>query len=180
MRSIDRLRTESAVQRYDFWLDFRGVSRSRRRELRRELRSNLSDAAAAEGVGRALRGIGSPRTLAHEVAETSPARPRWAVGAYCALGVFVALTVAWMFSVLGFVDGVTASGVTGQEVSGSVFPWGGEVAAELQQGGAGLSVSGTFPPAILLVCLGVLLLAAQPWRRWVSRHRVTGAVPSHE
>lgn len=52
----------------------RGVARSSRRELRRELRVNLVDAAAVDRVARALRGIGSPRTLAHAVAETSRTR----------------------------------------------------------------------------------------------------------
>ncbi len=173
MRLIDRFRIESCVQRYDFWLDFRGVSRSSRRELRRELRVNLADAAAVEGVTRALAGIGSPRTLAHAVAETSRTRPRWAVGAYCAMGLFIVLSLTWVFSVLGFVDGVRASGVTGQELTGTVFPWGGEVVAEVGADGSGLSVSGMFPPVILLISLVVLLLVAQPWRPLLRRHRGT-------
>ncbi len=122
MRFIDRVRIESAVQRFDFWLDFRGVSRRRRRELRAELRGNLADAAAERGITAALLGIGSPRTLAHDVAEAAPARARWTVGAYVALSVFVLLTSAWLFSVIGFVDGVQAAGRNGREATGGSSP----------------------------------------------------------
>lgn len=179
MRIRDRLRIEVAVQRHDFWLDFRGVSRSRRRELRRELRANLADATAAEGAGSALRGIGSPRTLAYEIAETSPARARWAVGAHCALGLFVVLATAWLFSVIGFVDGVVASGVTDREVSGPVFPWGGEVVAEVGADGAGLSVAGTVPVFIWASSLATFLIAAQPWRPLLHRRRSRSVAPAH-
>ncbi len=164
MRFVDRVRIEGAVQRFDFWLDFRGVSRTRRRELRAELRGNLTDAAAEHGTTVALLGIGSPRTLAHDVAEASPARPRWAVGAYAALAFFVVLMTAWLFSVIGFVEGVEAGGATGRAVTGELFPWGGKVTAEVGRDGSGLSVSATVPWAIWIGSLVVLLVAAQPWR----------------
>lgn len=46
MRASDRLRVENAVFSYSFWLDLRGIAGRRRRDLRRELRANLQDAAA--------------------------------------------------------------------------------------------------------------------------------------
>src|SRR5699024_11186186 len=72
MRTTDRIRLEHAVQRYDFWLDMRGVSMRRRRELRRELRTNLAEATADVGMTRAIFGIGSPKELAHAATENDP------------------------------------------------------------------------------------------------------------
>ena len=176
MRFVERLRIESTVQRFDFWLDFRGVSRRRRRELRTELRGNLADAAAERGTTAALLGIGSPRTLAHDVAEAAPARARWAVGAYASLAAFVVLTTAWLFSVIGFLEGVRAAGPTGREATGELFPWFGEVTAEVRADGSILSVSATVPWMIWVSCLVVLLVAAQPWRP--LRHRLRSAGPA--
>ena len=169
---LDRVRIGSAVQRYDFWLDFRGVKRARRRELCSELRTNLRDAAAHEGAGVALLGIGSPRALAHDVAEADGARASWTVGAYLALAVFGALTMLWLVTMLGFVDGVRASGVTGREVSGTVFPWGSPVNVEIDDDGSGLSAGGTMPLVIWLLTLVVFVTGARPWRL-LGRHRRT-------
>ncbi len=178
MKFVDRVRIESAVQRFDLWLDFRGVSRRRRRELRAELRGNLGDAAAEQGTAAALLGIGSPRTLAHDVAEASPARARWAVGAYAALAFFAVLLVVWLFSVLGFVQGVQATGTTGRAVTGELFPWGGTVTAEVGANGSGLSASATVPWVIWLGSLLVFLAASQPWRPLRTRLGRPGAAVS--
>lgn len=176
MNVADRVRIELAVQRFDFWLDFRGVARRRRRELRAELRGNLAEATRHKGVGQALHGIGSPRTLAHEVADASPSRARWAVGAYAALTVFAVLASAWLFSLIGFAEGVEAAGVDGREVSADLFPWGSEATVEVGDGGARLAMSGSIPAVIWIGSLLALLLAAQPWRslgrqRFEDAHR---------
>lgn len=171
--ALNRIRIEGAVQRYDFWLDFRGVKRARRRELRTELRSNLRDAAAHEGVGAALLGIGSPRALAHEMAQADGARASWTVGAYLGLTVFATLMLIWLVTMLGFVDGVRASGVTGREVSGTIFPWGGQVNVEIADDGSGLQAGGTVPLTIWLSTLVAFVLGARPWRLAGSRRRTT-------
>ncbi len=59
---VDLLRLELFVQRLDFHLA--DLPRGRRREVRRELRSNARTAAAEVGVGRALANLGHPRVLA--------------------------------------------------------------------------------------------------------------------
>ncbi len=161
---LDRVRIASAVQRYDFWLDFRGVGRARRRELRTELRSNLREAATHQGAGAALLGIGRPRALAHDVAEADGARPSWTVAAYLALAVFTGLTMLWLVTVLGFVDGVRASGVTGREVSGTVFPWGSPVDVEIASDGSGLSAGASVPVVVWLLTLVAFVLGSRPWR----------------
>ena len=82
--------------------------------------------------------IGSPRALAHAAGEAHEGRPRWTFGVAVAGLVLAALSYAWLFSVLGFADGVLASGVTGREVSGTSFPWGTELTATVQPGNTGL------------------------------------------
>ncbi|MEO5651370.1 MAG: hypothetical protein ABIN79_09205 [Marmoricola sp.] len=166
---LDRARIESVVQRYDFWLDFDGVRRPRRRELRSELRANLRDAATHQGVQAALLGIGSPRGFARDTANADGARPSWSVGAYLGLAVFSVLTLLWLVTMLGFVDGVQASGVTGREVSGTVFPWGSPVSAEIERDGSGLQAGGTLPLAIWLLSLAAFVAGARPWHLFGSR-----------
>ncbi|MFC7492054.1 MULTISPECIES: hypothetical protein [unclassified Knoellia] len=80
MKPVDRLRIESAVLRYDFWLEMRGVRGRRRRALRSELRANLLEATSDVGVTRALFGIGSPKQLAYAAQPADPSRPRWSQG----------------------------------------------------------------------------------------------------
>lgn len=173
MNLRDRTRTELAVQRYDFWLDLGGVPRRQRRSLTQELRANLHDAAEHEGLGAALLGIGSPRTLAHAsttsagYAGTGTSRPRWAVGGYAATAVFAVLLFLWLCTLLGFLDGVSASGVQGP-VEGSIPPWGSTVTATAGRGT--LSLSTTVPWLLLLLPLLVFLLAARAWRA-VPRRR---------
>ncbi|GAB3436305.1 hypothetical protein GCM10027517_06190 [Phycicoccus ginsengisoli] len=176
MRIVDRARIAWALSRYDFWMDFRGVPGRRRKELRTELRANLEEAAAQEGTTRALLAIGSPRALAYAVAEAYRGRPRWAFGAYVALATGVVLQLVWAFSVLGFVQGVRASGVTGRPVTGSVPPLVPEASAEFGAGGDPVSMAGVLPLTVLLVSLVVFVLAAAPWRPLL--HRRTGAMPA--
>ena len=66
MNVIDRARIENAVQSYSFWLDWRGASGRRRRELRRELPANLVDAADHGGARDAVRHLGGTRRMAAE------------------------------------------------------------------------------------------------------------------
>jgi hypothetical protein len=171
MSVIDRSRMAWAVARYDFWMDFRGVPGRRRKELRTELRANLDEAAELEGTTSALLAIGSPRAMAYAVAETYRGRPRWAFGGYLALATWVLLQLVWAFSVVGFVEGVRASGVTGRPVTGSVPPLVSEAAAEFGPGGDLVSVAGVLPLSVLLVALIVFVLAAGPWRPLRHRRR---------
>ena len=176
MNSVDRSRIAGAVARYDFWMDFRGVPGRRRKELRTELRANLDEAAGREGTTRALLAIGSPRAMAYAVAETYRDRPRWAFGGYVALATWVVLQLLWTFSVLGFVEGVRASGVTGRPVTGSVPPLVSEATAEFGAAGDPVAVAGVLPLSVLLVALVVFVLAAGPWRPLL--HRRSAAVPA--
>ncbi len=75
-----------------------------------------------------------------------------------------ALAYAWLFSLLGFADGVLASGVTGREVAGTSFPWGTELTATVHPASSGFEFGGTVPWLIPVVTLLVFVVAAQPWR----------------
>ena len=145
-------------------MDSRGVPRRARKGFRDELRANLADATEHEGSRAAVRAIGSPHGLACAAGEAHEARPRWTYGAVIAGLVLGALAYAWMFSMFGFADGVTASGVTGREVVGVSFPWGTALTARVEPGHGGLSAGGTFPWVIPLLVLTTFVLAAQPWR----------------
>lgn len=166
MTIIDRIRTANAIQRYDFWLDVRGVPMRRRRELRQELRANLTEASADVGLTRALFGIGSPKQLAYDVAGSDPSRPRWGQGALVAALVFGLVVFACMYTATTFTAGVEASGVTGQSVRGFVFPWYGvEFSARVEPDRGGLATGAANIQYYLLgLPLLTFLLVAQPWR----------------
>lgn len=166
MRTVDRIRIEHAVQRYDFWLDMRGVAMRRRRELRRELRTNLAEASADVGMTRALFGIGSPKELAHAATESDPSRPRWGQGALAAALVLGVVVCTCMYTATVFAAGVEASGMTGETVRGFVFPWYGvEFSARVEPGRGGLA-TGAANVQYYFIGLPLLtfLLVTQPWR----------------
>ena len=169
MTLVDQQRIAWAVVRYNFWMDSRGVPGKARRALMRELRDNLTDATAQEGSRAAVLAIGSPRALAQAAGEAHEGRPRWTFGVAVAGLVLAGLSYAWLFSVLGFADGVLASGVTGREVSGTSFPWGTELTATVQPGDAGFGVGGDVPWVIPVLVLVAFAVAAQPWRPFTHR-----------
>lgn len=169
MTLTELIRRENAVQSYDFWLDLRGVRRKQRRALVKDLRANLTEAAADVGMTRALFGIGSPKQLAHQSAPRDPARPRWNSAAFAALITFAFVVLGMQWAVLNAVNGVLASGVTGRDVVVDLFPWlGADTTVHVQPGGAGFSASGALDSTtaawMLIPAAVVFLVVAQPWR----------------
>ena len=141
MGIIDRFRIENAVQTYDFWLELRGMRSRRRKEARRELRTNLRDAAADVGVTQALFNIGSPKELAYAMTPEATQRPRWSLGAMWASLAFVVVVFGLVYTASTFTSGVDASGVVGQQVTGFVFPWFGvDFMARIEPNRGGLAV----------------------------------------
>ena len=179
MSVLDRLRIESALLRYDFWLEMRGVPGSRRRELRRELRANLGEASADVGTTRALFGIGSPQELAYAATDADPHRPRWSQGAIWASLVFGLVLFSLLFTATAFTAGVEASGVTGETVRGWVFPWFGvDFAARVEpdRGGLAVGAGGSFLQVFGLPLL-TFVLVSKPWRV-LRRRQPASAVTS--
>jgi len=88
VRSLrDQWSTARYVFRYDNSLDWRGVAASERRSLTDELRRNIADAAATDGVSGTLERLGHPRDLANAVA-TRDRGPTWSVGGAVAVGLW--------------------------------------------------------------------------------------------
>lgn len=169
MSLLDRIRTEIAVVRYDLWLDLRGVTGGRRRELRRELRANLADAAAERGSRAAVERLGSLRHMAAQAAPVDPTRPRWSVGLGAALALVLLTVLAELWSAMAWADGVLAT-APAVAVSGSMtlFP-GSEVS--YAPSAAGFEVG--FSPGWTSLAVGLLafLLVARPWRLLAHRDR---------
>lgn len=122
MNVRDTIRLESWLTRYDFWLDSRGVPLGVRSALGKEMRANLTEAAADVGLAEALAGVGEPRRLADEAAEVAvdPTRPTWLSGVMAALTALAAYAVVIALAAVSFFQGVIASGVD-HEVEGRLL-----------------------------------------------------------
>jgi hypothetical protein len=169
MNLLDRARIGRAVLSYDFWLDARGVSRRRRRELTTELRGNLLDASADRGARGAVGQLGSLRQMAREATVDDPGKPRWRVGFSVAAAATALVLLVELLAALSWVDGAMA-GSPGGTVSGSMALFPGSAVTYSPTGG-GFAVS--FAPGWLCLAVGALalLLASRPWRVLTHRGR---------
>lgn len=168
MNTLDRIRIEWALTRFSFYLDIRFIARKRRKELKGELRANLNEAQADQGMREALVGLGSIWVLAAQYRSEGTDRPRWAFGFTVALSIFAAGTILAMLAALNWADGALALD-SGAMVEGGLFPFPGSQVSVVDSG-SGLSVAfalGWLPPALAAVGF---VLAAKPWRirAWVS------------
>lgn len=163
MNAIDRLRIESAILRYDFWLEMRGLKGARRRDLRRELRANLRDASGDVGTTRALFGIGSPKELAYAATDADPSRPRWSQGLLWATGTLLLLLV-WLAITTATIIATLNAAPAADSAEVSPFPWFGTTFAVTSTPDL---VKAHVEPVWQLFWFPVLvfLLVAQPWRR---------------
>jgi hypothetical protein len=105
----DRLRIEWAVRRVDFDLDAR-VPRARRRQIRNELRSNLTEAAQAVGATEAVRHLGDLHALAMSYLHVYRGRWDFRAGSIAALVTYAAIQVLALAIFIGFSSGVLAGG----------------------------------------------------------------------
>jgi hypothetical protein len=161
----DRLRLGLAVLRYDLWLDLRGgVGRRRRRELREELRANLTDASVQVGSREAVRRLGPLRALAAETAGgTRPAgRPAWLRGLLVAGYAFGAVLVLELLAVMWWTGAAHDSGAPTVRGSLTLFP-----GSALEYGRAPGGMSLEFHPGWLTLAAAAVafLLASRPWSR---------------
>lgn len=162
MNVADRFRVEWTVLSYDWWLDLRGAPGRRRRELRRELRTNLQDASGHVGAAAAVRSLGSTRAMAADALPTDPTRPRWTAGAQAGVAAFTVVLLLQFLAATAWLDGAMAAEPDGR-VTGSIRLAPGS-AMEYSPLSTGFSMS--FAPGwgALAVGLGVLVLVARPWR----------------
>ncbi len=179
MNLVDRAQGAVAVGwfvwRYDLALDVRGVSWRQRGRLRRELRANLTDAAADVGWRAALAGVGTPRGLVADLVADDGRRPRWSVGSSAAALVLALTLVVLLVATIGFTHGVQASGAQG-EVAGPLGAFPGVRAAYTADPTVwSVSLQGTW--AVLVLPALAFLGFARPWRLVLGRrgNRVAGA-----
>lgn len=163
----DRLRRWSYLQDVELWLD--PMPGRRRREVLRDLRSNLADAAADVGMRQAIDDLGKPRALARSYLSTEPRRrPSWSLGVITA-GLVLLVTMLVFFGYLaGMTDALLDGG--GGTATGSFF--GIAVAVEASDTVLAGSFQGWSWP-ITVVAVLALLLGAQVWRYLPAREAVT-------
>jgi len=174
---VEHLRVEWAVQSYGFWLDLRGASWRRRRELRRELRANLREAGAHHGSAAAVRALGSPRAMAAQAIVADPTSARWTAGAQAALAALAVVVLVEVLASLAWLDGVRATepvgGVTG---SLTLFP-GSSLTYEPLDRGFSMALSPGW--LALAVALVMLVVVARPWRVVTGRGARSARVGSY-
>jgi hypothetical protein len=159
----DRLRRWSYLQDVELWLD--PMPARRRREVLRELRTNLADAAADVGMRAAIDDLGKPRDLAREYVKAEPRRrPSWSLGVLGAGAVALVAVLALMGYLAGMADALLDTG--GGTATGGFL--GLRVVTEATDGSLGWQISGwSWPIAVTAVL--ALLLCAQVWRYLPAR-----------
>lgn len=165
MNLWERARIELAVQRFEYHLESRGTPGRRRRDLRRELRANLLEAAQMDGVAAALDGIGSPRALAVQVGELDRSRPRWWPGLLWGAVTFVVILVG-MVQVNAVMLATLAAAGGGNAVI-EVPPWWGVRFSAAVGSDGSIGAEGSLLWVVLPFV--VFLVASQPWRPWTRR-----------
>lgn len=165
--TADRVRIALAGFRYDFWLDLHSVPRRRRRALRSELTSNLTDAAVHVGIGPALSSLGSVRSLAAETTRDGQLRSRWTAGWAVAVSTFAVLCVAFLVLTLYWAEGALDAGAA-EPVRSSLFPFFGST-VEVDPTDGGLAWSMEPGPMPFVAAFAIWLLVAKPWRSLTSR-----------
>ena len=110
---MNKLRLEAVIQRLDWQLEGR-VPRTRRREIRNELRANLAAAAEEVGTAEAIRRLGSVRDLAAEYLEFETGRLRVRAGVYAAVATLALLELLGLAMLHGFREGFATAGGSGR------------------------------------------------------------------
>lgn len=152
------VKIEAALRHLDWRLEGR-VPRSRRRQIRRELRANLADAAAELGEDEALRRLGSLRSLARDYLEADGGRVKLRAGVYAALVALAALQLAGLLLLRAYQAGFAAAGGTG---GWSYRPW--PFALEHDPGESLTFAITAAWPAMLGIPALAFLLWSRPWR----------------
>jgi hypothetical protein len=156
----DRVRISSALIRYEFWLELRGVNRRRRRDLIEELRGNLHDATAQIGSGPAVAALGPVRLMSAEAAGPARGRPHWSAGIVAATTLFLVVTVLELVATAAWVSAADTAGVDRLQGALPLFP-GSRASWERLDGGLSVALE----PGWLVVAAVVVgfVVAARPW-----------------
>lgn len=164
MNITEKVRLEAWLTRYDFWLDSRGVPLGVRSALGREMRANLTEAAADVGLAEALAGVGEPKDLATEAAETAvdPTRPTWLTGLGWAFTAALGYAVVMLLSFITFAQGVQATGSEAGRGWALLVP-GMDVMVSNSPSSFGFETEG-FPWLLPVVAVLGFLIGSRVWR----------------
>lgn len=156
MTAADRIRLAWFLLRLDYHLG--NLPGRRRREIRRELKTDTAEAAAQDGGREAVAALGHPRVLAEGflAAETRPLPhyQRGALWAVACLAAYVYLVMSYGF---GLMDGAAA---TGEHIQGGLP--GVTVAAGSEA--TALWSEYTFSGWVALIPAVAFILGAKLWR----------------
>lgn len=164
MNITEKVKLEGWLTRYDFWLDSRGVPLGVRSALGREMRANLTEAAADVGLAEALAGVGEPKELATEAAETAvdPTRPTWLTGLGWAFTAALGYAVVMLLSFITFAQGVQATGSEAGRGWALLVP-GMDVMVSNSPSSFGFETEG-FPWLLPVVAVLGFLIGSRVWR----------------
>jgi hypothetical protein len=152
----DRLRIDLAVRTVD-WELWGRVPIARRRQLRNELRSNLSEAAHRVGAERAVRQLGDLKALADSYLELYRGRFDFRAGTFWAFIVYAAIELLGFALLIAFNAGVAAGGSHGGSYSFEFWPGFGPFAGKVSASGNTFQVLLASPAHVLLVWVAFLI-----------------------
>jgi hypothetical protein len=158
----DKARIEIAVQRVDFDLDAR-VPRARRRAIREELRSNLTEAAKEVGAERAIGQLGDLGALARSYLEVYRSPWDLRAGVWATVVTYAVLQVLSFVIWFGFSAGLVAGG--GHAGSYAFWSWFGPFGGSASASGFEITIGS---PAHL-VLMAIAFVIGSRYRQLIRR-----------
>ena len=152
----DRLRIDLAVRTVD-WELWGRVPMARRRQLRNELRSNLSEAAQRVGAESAVRQLGDLKALADSYLELYRGRFDFRTGAFWSFITYAAIQVLGIALFFAFRAGLAAGGSHGGSYSFEFWPGFGPFAGKVSASGNTFEVLIASPAHILMVWVAFMI-----------------------
>jgi hypothetical protein len=164
----DRLRIELAVRTVDWELDGR-VPMSRRRQIRSELRSNLTEAAKEVGPENAVRQLGDLKALAGSYLELYRGRFDFRTGSIWAFITYSAVQLLGVALLIAFHAGVAAGGAHSGTYSFALWSGFGPFAGSVSANGTSFELLLGSPAHVLLVTIAFLF--GSSYRTVLTRRR---------
>lgn len=148
----ERARIELAVHRIDTVLQQR-VPRAKRREIRDELRSNLTEAARELGAEGAIRQLGDLNALAKSYVELYRGRWDFRSGSWAALLTYAVIQALALIVSFAFSAGVIAGG--GHQANYALWSWFGPFAGSASSHSFEVTIGS--PAHVVLVTLAFVI-----------------------
>lgn len=174
MELRDRVRTETVLQRLNWRLSWGMVPARQQREIVRELRASLAEAAGAGRLDEALERLGRPRELADAYLHALQPRPRWAAGIVAAGATLAVMILATLALALAFGAGIDAAGGgAGRYELWPDGPFGGQPLVVQERGPDGQTMAATVAlatPMHFAATVAAFIAASRPWHAVGNRH----------